>query len=154
MLVYNVHNLIHLTDDVQQFGSLHDFSAFAFEIYFGEMKRKLRKPGSPLSQIITRISEMRQNSSERSVTRKNAELHQVHDFGPLPFEYKEYSQYKSRIPDGQYSILDRDNCVKIENEFGLVRNLIQLGSNLAVKILCCISLLSRYFSRDSKTHYH
>lgn len=135
MLVYNVHNLIHLSDDVKRFGSLDDFSAFAFESYLGEMKRKLRKPGFPLSQIIRGISEMCQKSSERSVTRKNTELHQVHDFGSLPFEYKVYLQYKSCIRDGlKYSILDRDNCVRIGNEIELVRNLIQLGSD-PVKIL-------------------
>lgn len=31
MMVYNVHGLIHLADDVRRFGCLDNFSAFPFE---------------------------------------------------------------------------------------------------------------------------
>ena len=30
ILVYNVHNLIHLVDDVEKFGPLDTFSAYSF----------------------------------------------------------------------------------------------------------------------------
>lgn len=56
-LVYNVHNLIHLPDDVIRYGSLETFSAFPFENHLGLVKRLLRKPNFALSQVINRIIE-------------------------------------------------------------------------------------------------
>lgn len=57
-IVYNVHNLIHLADDVGTFGvPLDDFSCFPFENEMKNIKRYLRKHDKPLSQIFKRISE-------------------------------------------------------------------------------------------------
>ena len=39
MLVYNVHALVHLADDVQRFGPLDEFSAFPFENSLGHLKK-------------------------------------------------------------------------------------------------------------------
>ena len=39
MLVYNVHSLIHLVDDVRRFGCLDSFSAFKFESLLGQLKK-------------------------------------------------------------------------------------------------------------------
>lgn len=58
-LVYNIHNLIHLSDDVKIFGSLDTFSAFPFENYMQIIKRMLRKAEHPLSQLHNRITEIR-----------------------------------------------------------------------------------------------
>lgn len=38
---YNVHNLIHLNDDVLKFGSLDNFSAFPPESYMQYLKKKI-----------------------------------------------------------------------------------------------------------------
>lgn len=56
--VYNVHNLIHLADDINTFRvPLDDFSCFPFENEMKNVKRYLRKHDKPLSQIFKRISE-------------------------------------------------------------------------------------------------
>ena len=38
MLVYNVHNFVHLASDVEQLSPLDDFSASSFESLLGDLK--------------------------------------------------------------------------------------------------------------------
>ena len=40
MLVYNVHCLVHLADDVKRFGSLDRFAALPFESFLGKLSRE------------------------------------------------------------------------------------------------------------------
>lgn len=56
-LVYNVHNLIHLCNDVELYGKLHSFSAFPFENNMQQIKRMIRKKNKPLQQISNRLFE-------------------------------------------------------------------------------------------------
>ncbi|XP_039301708.1 uncharacterized protein LOC113005255 isoform X2 [Solenopsis invicta] len=56
-VVYNVHNLLHLCDDVKNFGVLTDYSAFPFESYLGQLKKLLRAPSNPLQQLTRRLAE-------------------------------------------------------------------------------------------------
>ncbi|EFN67397.1 hypothetical protein EAG_07631, partial [Camponotus floridanus] len=55
---YNVHGLIHLTDDMRQLGPLDSFSAFPYENNMAVFKKYCRKPGSVLQQISNRFVEM------------------------------------------------------------------------------------------------
>lgn len=57
-LIFNVHALIHLPDDVKRFGPLDLISAFDFESYMYQIQKLLRKKNQPLSQIYNRIIEM------------------------------------------------------------------------------------------------
>jgi len=58
-LVYNVHSLLHLCDDVQFFEtSLDRMSAFPFENYLRTLKRFVRSASvSPIAQVVKRIQE-------------------------------------------------------------------------------------------------
>lgn len=56
-LVYNVHCLIHLTEDCCRFGCLDSFSCFPFENYLKELKTFVRSGNRPLQQIYSRIIE-------------------------------------------------------------------------------------------------
>lgn len=56
-LSYNVHNLIHLANDVQMFGSLDNFSCFKYENYMQIIKKKLHRSGKPLEELTNRIFE-------------------------------------------------------------------------------------------------
>lgn len=42
-VIYNVHSLLHMVDDVMVFGSLDNYSAFPFESYMFRVKRMLKK---------------------------------------------------------------------------------------------------------------
>lgn len=55
---FNVHNLIHLRDEVKCFkATLDSFSSFPFESYICTIKKMLRKGETPLQQIARRIHE-------------------------------------------------------------------------------------------------
>lgn len=56
-LSYNIHNLIHVCNDVKLLGPLDTFSAFKFENYLYKIKSNIRNNGRPLEQISNRIFE-------------------------------------------------------------------------------------------------
>lgn len=64
-LNYNVHNLIHLSQDVENLGPVDDFSAFKFENYMQKIKTKLKSSGKPLQQIINRLTEINHQPIEK-----------------------------------------------------------------------------------------
>lgn len=57
-LVYNVHSLCHLSDDVEKFGFLDTFSCFQYENFLRFLKRVIRSPKYPLQQLVRRVSEL------------------------------------------------------------------------------------------------
>lgn len=69
-MVHNIHNLLHLCDDVRKFGPLDNFSNFPFENYLGQLKKLLRKPSDVLPQIVRRLSES-QNFSYKTLNCNN-----------------------------------------------------------------------------------
>lgn len=54
-VVYNVHNLVHMADDVKKFGHLDNISGYPFENFLGQLKRSVRKPQHIVRQISNRI---------------------------------------------------------------------------------------------------
>ena len=76
-LVYNIHSLIHLSAEAEQFGTLDKCSAFAFENYMQKLKRLVRTGRSPLVQIVKRLSEVyhtakRLNAGDQLLTKISA----------------------------------------------------------------------------------
>lgn len=56
-IIYNVHMLCHLHEDVKIFGPLDQFSCFPFENFLGQLKGLVRSPVNPLAQVYRRLSE-------------------------------------------------------------------------------------------------
>lgn len=54
---HNVHNLIHLANDVRTFGCLDNFSCFKFENHMQKIKKKLHQSGKPLQELSNRVLE-------------------------------------------------------------------------------------------------
>lgn len=74
-LVYNVHSLVHLAQDVRQHGCLDNFSAFPYENHLQKLKKLVRKTERPLAQIVRRLSErnvIRPSSINQSVCLKKS----------------------------------------------------------------------------------
>ena len=57
-IVYNVHNLIHIHEDVRRYGTLDSISAFKYETLLGTLKRRIRGGSLPLQQVCGRITEL------------------------------------------------------------------------------------------------
>lgn len=54
----NLHNLIHLIDDVKRFGPINTFSAYPFESFLFQIKKLLRTGYLPLAQAAKRLLEI------------------------------------------------------------------------------------------------
>ena len=64
-VVYNVHALLHLHEDAEHFNcSLNQVSAFKFENYMQQLKRRVTNGRSPVAQIAKRLSEKRSTKLE------------------------------------------------------------------------------------------
>ena len=127
MIVYNVHNLIHIVQDVRNYGALDNVSAFPFENFLGQIKRMVRRPQNPLSQIVRRIREKDQRDEQQGQkTRESGTAHkQSHFSGPLPREYMTYAQYHQYKGEDFVSCSEGDNCFLVNGRFSLVRNILR-----------------------------
>lgn len=123
MVVYNIHNLIHLSDEAKQHGQLDNFSAFKFENFLKTVKSYVRSPYRPLQQIIRRDAEKSQNPS----LIKNADEHIFkfpHTDGPTlglnGAQFRKIILNKCVI-----SCNLKDSCIKTRKGIFLVQNVIK-----------------------------
>jgi len=112
-ITYNVHNLVHLCDDVLLFGKIDNFSAFKFENYMSKIKRKMKNSRYPLQQIYNRVVEDRKFRTSVNTFH----LHQENDKsltsnknGKVVTYYKQFSHDNLTI-----SLSQRNNCVLLKN---------------------------------------
>ncbi|KAF0730382.1 Uncharacterized protein FWK35_00030189 [Aphis craccivora] len=100
LMSFNVHGLIHISDDYKQFGPLDNIAAFPFENYLKQLKRMA-------------LTSNEQTSIEVKISDKNLinceELKHKHTDGPL-LENIEGSQYKKSVDK---KILDYQKVLKI-----------------------------------------
>lgn len=57
-LGYNVHNLLHIVDDVKEYGTIDSFSAYQFENFIQLIGHQIRKPQHVIQQIFNRLQEI------------------------------------------------------------------------------------------------
>lgn len=72
LISFNVHGLLHLTEDYKKYGPLDNCSTFPFENYMKYLKRMLRKHDKPLQQVIKRYEE--QCNSMKNNNQKNKDV--------------------------------------------------------------------------------
>lgn len=125
-LVYNVHGLVHLCEDVKIHGNLDLFSSFPYENFLGHLKKMVRGPRNPLTQVIRRLSEIEASSHSGLCSQMSKQCRSEHSEGPVPHFFKgEVKQFQMLSMDGAViTTSKRDCCVKIKNEVVLVENII------------------------------
>lgn len=96
-LIYNVHMLCHLCDDVRLYGVLDNYSAFPFENYLGSLKRLVKSPKKPLQQIVKRLKEIELSTSFLNYASKEVSVFYPHDFGPKPNVDNVYDCFKKAV---------------------------------------------------------
>lgn len=55
-VTYNVHNLLHITDCVYEFGDLNNISAYNFENFMQKIKRNIKMPKHLCQQIYNKFT--------------------------------------------------------------------------------------------------
>lgn len=126
LISYNVHNLLHLVNDVRRYGHLDRFSAFKFENTIFKMKNMIRKYEKPLQQIARRFAENQIAVFDRRLQKVKANLQifdKQHRCGPvtnqnLNVQYKRLHYNNFLIDVDNYkndSILIDDTFVKVYN---------------------------------------
>lgn len=128
-LVYNVHSLIHLADDAKKYGALDNVSAFPFENYLGKLKKMVRRPQDPVSQIVRRIHERKCNSLKLFTSYTPVRgMSQLHVCGPVPEQRPfegDYQQYKQcQLQNIVISCSQGDNCFRLSGRVVLVKNIL------------------------------
>lgn len=126
-LVYNIHGLSHLSDDVKIHGHLDLISGFPYENYLKRIKGMVRKPSSPLQQVIRRLSELHSTRfNDEEASKPNKQLKMPHSDGPVPsgFTGAVYQFKELAIDEIVINASERDRCIKMNNVIVLVQNII------------------------------
>ena len=145
-MVYNVHNLCHIVDDVRMYGTLDSFSAFPFENFLGSLKSSLRKPGQSLAQILNRIKEKCKSSMNSELTElKEPSLSREHDEGPLLDTFG--VQYKTlHCSDFILKLNPANSGFMVGDKIGIAQNFISCHLTGRIRVLYkCFMNYENYF---------
>lgn len=134
---HNIHNLLHLTNDVRRYGPIDNFSAFRFENHMMKIKKIIRKNDKPLQQIAKRFSEKDGHALINGKKYCEISLNKEHKFGPIHnsniFNGQNVLQYNQIVYKNKISIICnnfKDNYILIKNGiFISVINIIQINKN-------------------------
>lgn len=127
VLVYSVHSLTHIVQDVRRYGPLDNISCFPYENMLYESKRMVRRPQNPVAQLIRRISENERSNESLLNISSNRKIHhdKPHLTGPTPLEYNKCQQYKQYRDDKVFiACSEGDNCFDVNNRVVIVKNVL------------------------------
>lgn len=150
-LVYNIHSLIHITDDARVFGTLDNISAFPFENYLGKLKTLVRSPNNPLQQLFRRLSEPNSiNISENNAC--NILYLSEHTAGPVILGNNKSHLYKTiLLKETQLSIkchsIANCYCITVDNKVIQIENIIRDTENK------CFLIAREYMQYESLYSY-
>ena len=140
ILVYNVHNLVHLADEVKRLGCLEDFSCFVFENKLGQLKKLIRKPQYPLQQILRRLSECHSFDTNIAATSASnsvdTQVKSEHWSGPVTPGFLNARQFK-RVKTNKYDfdLSAGNNCIMLHGGVpARIKNILKIAND--VSLIC------------------
>ncbi|CAG9837890.1 unnamed protein product [Diabrotica balteata] len=149
---HNIHNLLHISKDVNYMGVLDKFSTFPFENILQKLKNLVRKGDNPLAQVVKRIIVI---NYHKRVNKVNIEIEKKfttkrqHDKGPL-VQNATFPQFESLIfNEFTLKIIEPDNCcalkdgilVTIQNFASLNGDIVIIGYNVIMKTWTVVRFL-------------
>ena len=156
-VVYNVHSLIHLSEDAEIHGALDSISCFPFENHLQSLKKVVRRPSNPLSQVINRLGEQSNSRTKpQRVTRESEatiSLGKRRTNGPIPDGIVgDFSQHHQCQGKFFISAKDGDNCFLLNGATViLVSNILQVSGDVyvaAMKYAECRPFYTYPFNSD------
>ena len=138
-VVYNVHCLLHVVDDVARYGCLDSYSAYPFENKLKDIKRLVRKPGLPLQQVARRLVEQSRQPREYTHARGKPDAYNCyseHTEGPVPDGVAFTKQFrKLSMKEFIISVNQQDACVQLKDmSIAVVRNILIQDSDKVVLV--------------------
>lgn len=152
---HNIHNLLHISPDVQRHGAIDDFSSYKFENYLQILKKKLRKGSDALPQIVKRIQEENEISDISTITENKMTLTKkfLHEHNQGPILGKPNKQYKelqinnvTLKANGQNSFCQLKNNMVIQ-----IKNFVQFNEDSFV--LGLVFVMEDLYMKPCKSSY-
>ena len=141
MVLYNVHSLLHIVDDVRTFGSLDSVSCFPFENFLGRLKKMIRKPQNILPQLLCQLDENDVFSISETIKKTSTKHKFQHFNGLIVNGYEMYNQLKQYKSDDLFITLSYgDNCVFIDSNVCVIKNILVLDKSAYV---ACSSIIEK-----------
>lgn len=121
---HNIHNMLHLPEDVSYMGTLDKFSAFPFENKLQQLKRLVRKGDKPLSQVVKRIYELERHSENLQNEAEDFKPSREHEYGPLLIGTNNPQYMELNLPQFKLKIKPPNNCyASVESDIILIENI-------------------------------
>ncbi|XP_043476068.1 uncharacterized protein LOC122507432 [Leptopilina heterotoma] len=150
----NIHNLLHICQDVKKYGPLDRFSAFRFENHMSSIKRMIRKGDKPLEQIARRYHE-KEIAGKKLAIKEHFILKQIHNSGPITETCNHVWQQYKILECDSYIIdcnVDKERCILLKSgTFCKVLNIIKCNDNEIKLIVNKISSIDKLYDQpDSR----
>lgn len=102
----NVHNLLHVVDDVKEFGCLQDISTYPFENLLQFIKLKVKQRNMPLQQVTRRLIESSPDNCRLNMQFGSKILPQT----KYPYNLNGKEVFKEVVIDGNFILSTRKRC--------------------------------------------
>ncbi|VEN58351.1 unnamed protein product [Callosobruchus maculatus] len=125
-VTHNVHNLLHLTQDVRDHGPVDTFSAFPFENFLQSILKSLRKADRPLQQIVKRHLEKRKRMTDCVAQTLYPIFKDEHEYTKINHSFPFTKHYKSVIfKNYTLCTVEPNNCCCLKSgDIVLIRDII------------------------------
>ena len=123
---YNVHGLLHLTNDVRRLGNLDSYSAFPYENNMSIFSKFLRKPSLPLQQYSNRMRERQLHGTNIHCNIDSS----IRVSRPLSNDTNSSQYRKIKFNGISLGINVRDNCfISVDGSICLIFNISMSSDN-------------------------